>query len=53
MAGNALIEAISENIGIYGMTNTLYTIPTLTRVPERGKFPPKIDPSLGLKRLNR
>ena len=35
------------------MTNTLYTIPTLTRVPERGKIPPKIDPSLGLKRLNR
>ena len=36
-----------------GMTNTLYTIPTLTRVPERGKIPPKIDPGLGLKRLNR
>jgi hypothetical protein len=25
------------------MTNTLYTIPTLTRVPERGKILPKIE----------
>src|SRR6516164_1950021 len=29
-----------------GMTNTLYTIGPLIKVSERGKTPPKIDPSL-------
>ena len=29
-----------------GMTNTLYTIAPLIKVSERGKTPPKIDPSL-------